>query len=283
MINGKTKLLCLLGSPVEHSFSPMMHNASFQKLDINAKYLAFDVHPNTLKQAVEGLRALQFIGANITIPHKVNVMQYVDVLDPKAAMIGACNTLVHKNEKVYGYNTDVSGFIESFKQINFEFKNKKIAILGTGGAAKAVLVGFLCEGVETVHLFSRTLEKAQELSNSIVDYQNIIPMTYDILDSNYDYDVVVNTTPLGMHPNEGKIVVNPTDIGYKDTVFYDLIYNPNETEFLRLARLSNRRTMNGLDMLIYQGLDALQLWFEFDKANWTKKDVLKVLKGNNII
>jgi len=283
MINGKTRLLCLLGSPVEHSFSPTMHNASFQKLNINAKYLAFDVHPNTLKQAVEGLRALQFMGANVTIPHKVNVMQYVDVLDPKAAMIGACNTLVHKNDKVYGYNTDVSGFIESFKHIKFNFKNKKIAILGTGGAAKAVLVGFLCEGVESVHLFSRTLQKAQELSDSIKEYDNIIPMTYDTLACDYPYDVVVNTTPLGMHPKEGETVVNPTEIGYKDTVFYDLIYNPEETEFLKLARLSNRRTINGLDMLIYQGLDALKLWLEFDNEKWTREDVLKVLKDSNII
>lgn len=283
MVNGKTKLLCLLGSPVEHSFSPMMHNASFQKMNIDAKYMAFDVHPNQLKHAIEGLRALRFVGANITFPHKVTVLDYVDVLDPKAALIGACNTLLYKNDTLYGYNTDVSGFIESFQSFKYELKNKKIAILGTGGAAKAILVGFLCEDVEYVHLFSRTVNKAEALSSSLKDYDNIVAKTYEELDENEPYDVIVNATPLGMHPFEGKVVINPSHIGYIDTIFYDLIYNPQETEFLRLAKQSGRRTINGLEMLINQGIDALNLWFDFDCSDWSRTDVLKVLKANNII
>ena len=282
MINGKTRLLCLLGSPVEHSFSPMMHNASFQKIDINASYMAFDVETESLKQAVEGLRAFNFIGANVTIPHKVNVMQYIDELDPKAALIGAVNTIVNNDNKLIGYNTDVDGFTESFKQFQYELKNKKVAVLGTGGASKAVVVGCMYENVEEIHLFSRTFDKAKSLAESFKD-NRVIPKSYDELSKDYGYDVIVNTTPLGMHPNEGATVIDSANYGHSETLFYDLIYNPTETEFLKQARLSGRQTINGLDMLIYQGIYALRHWFDYDHSLWTGDNVIEVLEAGNFI
>lgn len=282
MINGKTQLVCLLGSPVEHSFSPMMHNASFQKLDINASYMAFDVKKASLKQAVEGLRNLRFVGGNVTIPHKVDIMQYLDEIDPKAALIGACNTIVLKDDRLCGYNTDVDGFIESFKSLNFDFRKKRIAVLGTGGASKAVVVGFLYENVEEIHLFSRQEEKSKTLASSFGS-DKVVGRSYESLEKNYPYDVIVNTTPVGMHPHEGVSVIDASLYGHDQTIFYDLIYNPTETEFLRQARLSGKPTMNGLDMLIYQGIYALRYWFDFDSSLWTKDDVMDVLKTRRII
>ncbi|MCH4888795.1 shikimate dehydrogenase [Acidaminobacter sp. JC074] len=281
MINGKTKTVCLLGSPVEHSFSPMMHNASFQKLGINAKYLAFDVHPSSIEQAVEGVRAFGFLGCNVTIPHKEAVMQHLDEIDPKAERIGAVNTVVNENGRLKGYNTDVDGFIESFKTFHYDFKNKKIAVLGTGGASKAVVVGLLYQGVGEIHIFSRSYDKSSSFCDRIDN--SLKAMTYDQLDETFPYDVVVNTTPVGMHPNEGKSVIHVENLGHKETIFYDLIYNPLETEFLRQGRESGRRTLNGLDMLIYQGIYALRYWVDFDHSKWTRDDVIEVLKASHII
>lgn len=282
MINGKTKLVCLLGSPVEHSFSPMMHNASFHKLNINAKYMAFDVETISLKQAVEGLKALDFAGANVTRPHKVNVMQHIDVIDPKAELIGACNTLVSKDGLIHGFNTDVEGFIESFRSFQYDFKNKKIAVLGTGGASKAILVGFLYEEVGEIHVFSRTKDKSEALAKTL-NNPCVTGMSYDELDASYPYDVIVNTTPIGMYPNVDQTIIESDMYGHDDTIFYDLIYNPIETEFLRKARLSGKKTINGLDMLVYQGIYALRHWFDFDESKWTKDDVMAVLMANGII
>lgn len=282
MINGNTRLLCLLGSPVEHSFSPTMHNASFQKLGINSCYMAFDVKPDTLEQAITGLRTLGFVGANVTFPNKEHVLSYLDFIDPMAKKIGAVNTIVNNQGKLEGYNTDAIGFIESFKRFQFDFKNKKIALLGTGGAAKAVAVGLLFNHVSKIDIFSRTIDKASGFCKGIND-ETLSAKTYADLDETYPYDIVINSTPLGMHPKEGQSVIKSDQVGYIDTVFYDLIYNPSETEFLKLARLSGRKTMNGLDMLIYQGIYALRHWFDFDESLWTKEDVVKILEASQII
>lgn len=286
MIDGKTKLLCLLGSPVEHTFSPAMHNASFKKLNINAAYMAFDVQTSQLKQTLEGLKCMQFTGANITIPHKVDVMPFLDHVDKKAQLIGAVNTVVNINDQLHGYNTDVDGFLESFRTNHIELAGKRIAVLGTGGAAKAVVVGLLFENVSSVDVFSRNLSKGTEFISGIhYEERKLTSKTYDQIYLDSQYDVVVNTTPLGMHPHEGESVVDVSVIGHEETVFYDLIYNPLETAFLMNAKKTKRKTINGLEMLIFQGIYALKLWFpEIDiDTHWTKNDVLSVLQEKGII
>lgn len=282
MINGKTKLLCLLGSPVEHSFSPAMHNASFQKNNINAKYMAFDIESKNLKAAVDGLKAMNFIGGNVTIPHKIEIINYLDIVDEKVKMIGACNTIVNRDGKLYGYNTDVDGFLESFKGFSYHLKNKKIAVLGTGGASKAIICGLLFENASQIDVFSRSQSQAVKICD-FFERNELIPKTYDEIDNNFSYDVVINTTPVGMHPYEGKSVINVESVGHDETIFYDLIYNPLETEFLKQARLSGRRTINGLDMLIYQGIFALNYWYDNKVISWNREDVVNVLQENGII
>lgn len=280
-INGRTKLLCLLGSPVKQSFSPLMHNASFSKLNINASYMAFDIEHEEIEKALLGLKAMNFIGCNVTKPHKLAVMPFLDHIDENATQIGAVNTIVNKEGKLYGYNTDMFGFIESIKSRDLTLENKTVAVLGTGGAAKAVVVGLLNEKVKEILIFSRDILKANSFLADINHDGKLSSHTYKDI-SNQTYDYIINTTPIGMHKDDPSII-NVTRAGHDDTVFYDLIYNPKETTFLREARESGRQTINGLDMLIYQGIAALELWFEFDSKGWTRDDVIDVLIKENII
>lgn len=274
MINGKTKLLCLLGSPVEHSFSPLMHNAACERLKLNASYLAFDIERDKIEITLDGLKSLKFLGCNVTSPYKVDVMPYLDVIDPLAQSIGAVNTIVYRNFKLHGYNTDALGFIEPFFQKNINLKQKKIAVLGTGGASKAVIAGLRHAGVECLDIYSRTkIDRSKD------------GLTYKIYD-NFDYDaynLVINTTPLGMNETIEQAPIDTALLTQKNLILYDLIYNPLETKFLREGA-KDALKINGLDMLIYQGLYALEHWFSKDLVQeWTYDDVYRLLVENEII
>lgn len=284
MINGKTKLLCLLGTPVAHSFSPIMHNAAFNKLGINASYMAFDIPTSDLQKSIDGLKVMGFVGANVTSPHKLEIMQYLDHIDENAQLIGAVNTIVNREGILYGYNTDYLGFIEALKIRNVDLENIRVAILGTGGAAQASIVGLLNENVGIIDIFSRHVNKGQELIEKLNNNEKLSALEYDTIYSK-SYDLVINATPLGMHPYEGISPIEVDKVGEDKTIFYDLIYNPSESEFLRQARVSKRITLNGLDMLIYQGIYALKFWFDglIDEELWNQKTVLEILKEANII
>lgn len=286
MITSKTKLLCLLGSPVEHSFSPIMHNDSLKNINLDACYFAFDVKSDNLDDALRGLKAINFIGANVTIPHKVNVMKYLDFIDEKAKIIGAVNTIVNVNNKLYGYNTDIDGFIESLKVRNISLKNKTVAVLGTGGAAKGIIIGLLLEKVKHADIFSRDILKSNLIVDNItLSHENLSAKVYSDFDKSYPYDIIINTTPVGMYPNVEDSIIDVKNIGHENTVFYDLIYNPLETRFLKDAKDSGRDTINGLDMLILQGIQSFKYWFpDTDlKDKVTRNTVIKTLKENSII
>ncbi|MBN2797033.1 MAG: shikimate dehydrogenase [Clostridia bacterium] len=275
MINGKTKLLCLLGSPVSHSFSPLMHNAACERLELNASYLAFDIERDKIQIALEGLKSMNFIGCNVTSPYKVEVMPYLNVIDPIAKEIGAVNTIAYKNHQLIGYNTDVEGFIESFKQRNIPLENKKIAVLGSGGASKAVIIGLKYQRVKSIDLYSRTIN---ESNNDWLTYKNYDNFDYDA------YDIIVNCTPLGMGKHIKLSPIDTSLITRKDIVLYDLIYNPYETVFLKNGP-HDAIKINGLDMLIHQGIFAYKYWFEDIKLHkkWEYDDVFKLLVEHKII
>lgn len=282
MINGNTKLLCLLGSPVAHSFSPAMHNAAFNKLGINASYMAFDIPSTSIEKTLMGLKEINFVGANLTSPHKNAVIPFLDDIDPLALKIGAVNTVLYKEGRLKGFNTDVLGFVEAIKIRGVNLQNKKIAILGTGGAAQAATVGLLNEPVEKIDVISRNLDKARTMVAPFKT-DKICAKSYDEIEMPEIYDLIVNATPLGMHPFEGKSPIDVSVYGHAQSVYYDLIYNPSETEFLRQARVLNRMTINGLDMLIYQGIYALKYWYDFDETKWTRDDVLGVLRSSGVV
>ena len=179
IITGKTKNLGIIGCPVEHSLSPVMQNAALQELGLDYNYIAMPVLPENLGQAISGLKALGFCGINVTIPHKVNVIQYLDEIDQSARMVGAVNTIVISEEKLIGYNTDAGGYIKSLYNENVELKGKEVVLYGAGGAARAVIWGLLEQGVSSITIGARNVVKAKDLAEIFTDYGAVKALDWD--------------------------------------------------------------------------------------------------------
>ncbi|SMB89213.1 shikimate dehydrogenase [Desulfonispora thiosulfatigenes DSM 11270] len=274
VINGKTKLIGVLGDPIEHSFSPFMHNTVYEKLGLNYAYLPLKVEKEQLGQAIEGLRALGFIGVNVTIPHKENIMQYLKEVSKEAELMGAVNTIVLTKGGYIGENTDGKGFLKSLKEEGFDPKNKKVIVLGAGGAARAVAVSLALEGVDQVCIINRTREKGEKIAQIITEKIGVNCTVHnydDKLDNIFKQaNLIVNTTSLGMHPDVDKMPpLNPTLFSSNHLVV-DLIYNPEETKLLKLAKQQNAKTLNGLGMLIYQGEYAFKMWIPEEEVDFKK-------------
>ncbi len=262
-VNGMTKKIGLIGRPVGHSFSPRIHNGISDRNQQNCIYVAHDVDPNDLETAIKGLQALGYAGVNVTIPHKEAVLGLLDEVDDLAKWVGAVNTISFKQGRAIGTNTDVYGFTQMLDQAGVSLKDKRVAVLGTGGAAKAVIVACGVEGVQSLDLYSRKTETAASCLNKWSgEWQGIDrqPLNYRVwAEKARDYDLVINCTPLGMHPHENRMPVEPNQVK-ADCVLADIIYNPSETLFLRTGRERGLKTVNGLDMLIFQAIKAYEIW-----------------------
>jgi len=264
MVDAKTTALGLLGHPVGHSFSPLIHNAISESLGLNYLYLAHDVSPDKLGHAVKGLSALGYKGVNVTVPHKANVIEHLTEIRKEAKIIGAVNTILFDNNRLIGYNTDCYGFTKMLEENKVVLKDKRVLILGAGGAARAVVAACILSESQSVTICSRQRERSEKyvkefdeiLSNKIIWE----PITYSDIDHVCEQvDIVVNCTPLGMHPYEDKTPIDPS-VFRKDCVLVDLIYNPARTEFLKLGAKQAMTTINGLGMLIHQALKAYEIW-----------------------
>ena len=273
-----TEVVGLFGYPVEHSFSPIMHNAAFEKLDINYLYLPFEVHPKELEAAIDGIRALNIKGVNLTIPHKEIVIPYLDEISKEAELIGAVNTVKNENGKLIGYNTDGRGFVKSLVEEGFKPQDKKVLIIGAGGAARAVGFQLSLEGVSDLYVANRTFEKADSLVKDInnnleLNLVEALPLVNkDLQQVMNDLDLIVDTTPIGMHPNcEVEPVIAP-ELLHKELVVADLVYNPMETTLLKAAKEVGAKTIGGLGMLVYQGAIALEIWSGKDAPTKVMKD-----------
>lgn len=264
MITGKTKLMGVLGDPIEHSFSPFMHNSVYKHLGLDYAYLALKVEKENLGAAVEGLRALGFIGANVTIPHKENIMQFLTEVSKEAQLIGAVNTLILTKDGFKGDNTDGKGFLKSLSKEAFDPTGKKAIIIGAGGAARAVAVSLALKGASQVDIINRTREKAEKIVRIINDKTGVKSNLYNYEDNLgvtfKEASLIVNTTSLGMHPQTDKMPPLKLDLFSSHHFVVDLIYNPAETKFLKMAREKNCKTLNGLGMLIYQGEYSFKMW-----------------------
>jgi len=260
IVDSKTKLLGLIGHPVDHSFSPIMHNAAIEDLGINYKYLAFDVSEENLKDIVSGAKAFQIAGFNITIPHKMNIMKYLDEIDEDAKAIGAVNTVKIENGKAIGYNTDGIGAKKALEEKTGILINKNILIIGSGGGSRAVSYELAKENNLTI--INRNIEKAKILSEELsknLKKENSI--NYGDLDIDIkNFDIIINTTPVGMYPNTNVDPVIPLNDIKKGAVVMDLIYNPLEPVFLKEAMKYGAETINGLGMLVYQGAVSFEIW-----------------------
>lgn len=263
MITGKTKTLGILGWPVGHSLSPAMHNAAFADLTLDYSYIPLPVQPDQLEQAVQGLKSIGFVGANVTIPHKVTIMPFLDELDQSAQLAGAVNTIVIKQGKAIGYNTDAQGFVLSLAAKNITIKSKTAVIMGAGGAARAVVCGLLEQGITKIIIGTRSAIKAEEFVKTFPNYDNLQGCNWNeqtFKDAITQCDLLINCTPIGMQANsQVALPINWRDV-QKDAVVCDLIYNPPLTQFLTDAQNCGHLIINGAGMLIEQGALAFELW-----------------------
>lgn len=269
-IKGSTKLIALLGNPVEHSKSPYMHNLSFEKLKLDYAYMAFKLEKNSIKEGLEAMKLLNVKGFNLTMPLKEVVMEYLDEIDLSAKLIGSVNTVLNKDGKFIGFNTDGKGFIKGLENRKLEYKNKKIVILGAGGAAKSIGVELALKGAGEILIMNRSLSSAKEIEETI--NKNIADLKVKSLelDQNIlkeeveDASILINTTCLGMGKTLNKSIVENKNIFHKDLFVSDVIYYPMKTKFLSMAEEKGCQIMNGLDMLIYQGALAFKIWTDLD-------------------
>ena len=260
-IKGSTNIVGLIGHPVEHSFSPPMHNAAFDALNMDCAYVAFDVNPNDLKSAIEGAESLNIKGFNVTIPHKVDVMQYLDELDEVARLIGAVNTIDFKNLK--GYNTDGIGAVKAIEEVT-SIKNKNVVVAGAGGASRAISFYIAKYGAESLTILNRNEAKAESLASDVSESGLIGEVASDSINAIGNYmesaDVLIDTTPLGMHPNINDEPIVKADMMDEDLVVFDAVYNPNETVLIKEAIKANAKPVYGIKMLLYQGAESFKIW-----------------------
>lgn len=261
VIKGSTKVVGLIGEPVEHSFSPPMHNEAFKTLGLDYVYVPFNVSPDNLKSAIGGANSLNIQGLNVTIPHKINVINYLKELDPIAELIGAVNTIDFKNLK--GYNTDGIGCIRAIEEV-IKIKDKNIVVAGAGGAARAIVFYLAKYGAEEVNILNRNLKKAENLTNDLLASNLISNVnSSDISEISKfisDADILIDTTPIGMHPNvSDEPIVKAADI-HEELVVNDIVYNPNETVLLKEAIKANAKVVYGIKMLLYQGAESFKIW-----------------------
>lgn len=260
-IKGSTNVVGLIGNPVEHSFSPPMHNAAFKALNMDYVYVAFDVLPENLGNAIMGGKALNIKGLNVTISHKINVMEYLNEIDDVARLIGAVNTIDFKNLK--GYNTDGIGAIKAIKEVT-PIENKKVILAGAGGASRAISFYLAKENPEEIIILNRNTKKAENLSKDLLNSKltdNVKSGSIDEIEKYIrDGDILVDSTPLGMYPHTEDTPIATSDMMHEDLVVNDIVYNPNETALIKEALKADAKPVYGIKMLLYQGAESFKIW-----------------------
>jgi shikimate dehydrogenase len=255
-ISGTTNVVAILGYPVEHSLSPSMHNAAFERMGLDYCYVAFPVHPHALKEAVLGVRALGFAGLNVTVPHKEAIMPVLDRVESEASFMGAVNTVVNRDGKLIGHNTDGRGFMRSLEEEGVEVEGKRVLLVGAGGAARAVS-WYVSEKASELSIFNRTPERAERLVSDLsINRKNVSRVeTLDAVEVG-EVDIIINATSLGLREEDPL----PFDVAglHEGQTVVDLIYL--ETKTLREASSRGCRVLGGLGMLLWQGMLAFELW-----------------------
>jgi len=255
---GKTKLCIIIGDPVKHSLSPAMHNAAYVALGIDHEFVfvASHVLVEDVKDVIRAMRVMGFRGLTCTVPHKIEVMKYIDKIDPIAQKIGAVNTVVNENGILTGYNTDWLGTVIPLEK-HGTLKNKKVALIGAGGAARACGYGVIEKGAKLT-IYNRTVEKAEELAHEC-DSKVEVRSLENISEEMKDHDIILNATTMGMGKNEGMSPVPKSAIGRHHIVF-DSVYSPFETQLLKDAKEQGATIIHGTEMLLHQGTEQFRLY-----------------------
>lgn len=281
-INGKTKVCGLIGNPVEHTMSPVIHNTLSEELEINLSYLPFLVE-NDLKAAINGAYALNIHGLNVTVPYKEQAVSLVKECDLLAKQIGAVNTLVRIEGGYRGYNTDMTGLYRAMQSEGIIISGEKVIILGAGGAARSV--AFLCAhyGAERIYVLNRTMEKAKEVAkeiNGLFLSEPVIPMCLsDYPQLPKEKMLCIQATSVGLAPRTEEVIIDDYRFYERIHTGYDLIYRPSNTKFMRLVKEQKGRAYHGLKMLLYQGIEAYELWNNIKIEEKLCKKIYQMMKG----
>jgi shikimate dehydrogenase len=284
-IDGKTKLFCVIGDPIEHTLSPAMHNAVFEELGLNCVYTAFRIEPVALGDFVRGAKAMDLGGVNVTIPHKVAVIEHLDELSEEARIIGAVNT-IKMGEKLVGYNTDGRGAMRALIQGGADPKNKDVLILGSGGAARALGVTLaLRAGISSLTILGIVEEELKKLAGDITSGTGV-EVSWRLMNDETkvklvgDADIVIHSTPVGMAPKDDQAILTAEEIP-SDIKLMDIVYTPLETRLMKEAKKAGVKTIiGGLEMFVNQGAEAEGLWLDIEPpVELMRKVVLGKLRG----
>ncbi len=263
MLDGYTRTCGLIGNPVEHTISPLIHNHLAEKLEDNLIYVPFHVPFGKVEEAVKGAFALNLLGCNVTVPYKSDVIPYLQEIDPLARQIGAVNTLVRLEEGFKGYNTDMPGLYRALERDGVKIECEEVLILGAGGVARAVAILLAEKGASRIVILNRSVDKAISIAEEVNRYVGrelveVLPLAeYGQLTGRY---LAIQATSVGMYPGVENVVIDDPNFYRLIHTGYDLIYNPPVTRFMQLVRDSGGRASNGLGMLLYQGIIAYELW-----------------------
>lgn len=280
MVDGKTRILGVIGDPIEHTFSPAMHNAGLNALGLNYIYLPFHVTQDRLGECIQGAKAMGIEGLNVTIPHKTNVIKHLDEIDQVASMIGAVNTIQfiydeeneptnhnESNVRAKGFNTDGYGCVRAIQE-KTSVKDKKVTITGAGGASRAIAFQIANSGIDELSILNRNIMKAESLADDLKS--NLSSIGIDIGINAYeidnlkreldDSDIFIDTTPLGMYPNVNDNPIAESDMLHEDLLVNDIVYTPMETSLIKEAIKANAEVVYGYKMLLYQGIRSFEIW-----------------------
>lgn len=265
--NLETQIIGIIGHPIKHTYSPLMHNISFELKNLNYIYLPFDVPFNNLKAAIKGMVALGIRGFNITLPHKENIIQYLKNVSEEASVIGAVNTVVNDNGELNGYNTDVYGITESLMPYKDELSGQEVTVVGAGGAARSAVYALIRNfRPKNINIINRTEQKAESLKeyfyskmhySDICSYELVPP---DLVEVFSNSKLIINATSVGMNPNVDDAITTIPQSFTKGQIVFDFVYNPLQTKLLRIASIEGATVIDGLNMLILQGAKAFELW-----------------------
>ena len=254
-----TKTFAVIGDPIEHSLSPNIHNAAFRELGLDCTYIAYRIPKDELEEGIESLKKINISGFNVTIPHKTEMMKYLDKVDEGCSLIGATNTVAHEDGALKGYNTDMDGFLDPIKKRKLEVKDSKVLLLGAGGSARAIVAAFAKENAKEIVIANRTIEKAEEL----VEFAKKVGINAtaikleDAANQIESHKFIVNSTSIGLK-NEASPI--PTDLISEKSIVYDIVYMPMNTDLIKKSKEKGATVIYGYEMLLGQACRAFEIW-----------------------
>ena len=256
------KTFAVIGDPIDHSLSPTIHNAAYRELEMDCTYIAYRVAQGELATGIESLKKIKISGFNVTIPHKIEMMKYLDNVDDNCKKIGAVNTVLNDDGILRGFNTDMDGFLEPIKRKEISIKKSRVLLLGAGGASRAIVAGFQKEGADEIVIVNRTKENGEKLAEfskkiGIRKARSAYMKEMDVLDSNFDF--IVNASSLGLN---GEKNIIPDNLMDEQTTVYDIVYKPLKTDLINIAKEKNCKIIYGYDMLLGQAIRSFEIWLD---------------------